>query len=55
MRQLGVRVLSGRDRMLFEFIGEQYLVTLPQLAYLANRCPRTARWLLSDASLPVDS
>ena len=31
--------------MLLRFIGEQYLVTLPQLAYLANRCPRTARWL----------
>ena len=43
--QPGVRVLSGRDRELLRFVGEQYLVTLPQLAYLANRCPRTARWL----------
>lgn len=45
MTQHGVRVLSGRDRELLRFVGEQYLVTLPQLAYLANRCPRTARWL----------
>ena len=45
MTQHGVRVLSGRDRILLRFVGEQYLVTLPQLAYLANRCPRTARWL----------
>ena len=45
MTQRGVRVLSGRDRELLRFVGEQYLVTLPQLAYLANRCPRTARWL----------
>jgi hypothetical protein len=43
--QRGVRVLSERDRVLLRFVGEQYLVTLPQLAYLANRCPRTARWL----------
>ena len=40
-----MRVLSMRDRELLRFIGEQYLVTLPHLAYLANRCPRTARWL----------
>ena len=45
MRQHGVRVLSERDRMLLRFIAEQYLVTLPQLAYLADCCPRTARWL----------
>lgn len=45
MSQHGVRVLSERDRELLRFIGEQYLVTLPQLAYLADRCPRTARWL----------
>ena len=45
MTQRGVRVLSGRDRALLRFVGEQYLVTLPQLGYLANRCPRTARWL----------
>jgi hypothetical protein len=38
-------VLSERDRVLLRFVAEQYLVTLPQLAYLANRCPRTARWL----------
>jgi hypothetical protein len=43
--QHGVRVLSGRDRALLRFVGEQYLLTLPQLAYLADRCPRTARWL----------
>jgi hypothetical protein len=43
--QRGVRVLSERDRTLLRFVAEQYLVTLPQLAYLANRCPRTARWL----------
>lgn len=45
MSQHGVRVLSGRDRALLRFMGEQYLLTLPQLAYLADRCPRTARWL----------
>jgi hypothetical protein len=43
--QQGVRVLGERDRVLLRFIAEQYLVTLPQVAYLANRCPRTARWL----------
>jgi hypothetical protein len=43
--QHGVRVLSRRDRALLRFVGEQYLLTLPQLAYLADRCPRTARWL----------
>ncbi|MDE3129963.1 MAG: hypothetical protein KGL16_02325 [Acidobacteriota bacterium] len=45
MSQHGVRVLSGRDRELLRFVGEQYLVTLPQLAYLAGRSERTARWL----------
>ncbi len=45
MRQQGVRVLGGRDRQLLRFIGEQYLVTLPQLAHLAGRSERTARWL----------
>ena len=45
MTQHGVRVLSERDRELLRLIGEQYLVTLPQLGYLAGRCPRTARWL----------
>jgi hypothetical protein len=45
VRQHGVRVLSERDRELLQFVAEQYLVTLPQLAQLANRCPRTARWL----------
>jgi hypothetical protein len=45
VRQHGVRVLSQRDRELLQFVAEQYLVTLPQLAQLANRCPRTARWL----------
>jgi len=40
-----VRVLSQRDRELLRLIGEQYLVTLPQLAYLAGRSERTARWL----------
>ena len=45
MRQHGVRVLSPRDRELLRFIAEQYLVTLPQLVYLAGRSERTARWL----------
>lgn len=45
MTQQGVRVLSERDRQLLRLIGEQYLVTLPQLAYLADRSERTARWL----------
>jgi hypothetical protein len=43
--QHGVRVLSERDRELLRFVGEQYVVTLPQLAYLADRSERTARWL----------
>ncbi len=30
---------------MLRLIGEQYLVTLPQLAYLADRSERTARWL----------
>ena len=45
MTQHGVRVLSARDRQLLRLIGEQYLVTLSQLAYLAGRSERTARWL----------
>ncbi len=45
MKQHGVRVLSRRDQELLEFVAEQHLVTLPQLARLADRCPRTARWL----------
>jgi hypothetical protein len=45
VRQHGVRVLSRRDQELLQFVAEQYLVTLPQLARLADRCPRTARWL----------
>lgn len=45
MRQHGVRVLSERDRELLRFVGEQYLITLPQLAYLTARSERTARWL----------
>ena len=45
MKQHGVRVLSERDRALLRFVGEQYLVTLPQLAYLIGRSERTARWL----------
>jgi len=45
MKQHGVRVLSRRDLDLLRFVAEQYLVTLPQLAQLADRCPRTARWL----------
>lgn len=45
MRQQGGRVLSARDRRLLRLIGEQYLLTLPQLAYVAGRSQRTARWL----------
>lgn len=45
MTQHGVRLLSARDRQLLRLIGEQYLVTLLQLAYLAGRSERTARWL----------
>ena len=45
MRQHGVRALTDRDRELLRFIGEQYVVTLPQLAYLADCSQRTARWL----------
>jgi len=43
--QHGVRVLSERDRQLLRFIGQQHLVTLPQLAFLAGGSERTARWL----------
>lgn len=45
MTQHAARVMSERDRELLRLIGEQYLVTLPQLAYLADRSERTARWL----------
>lgn len=45
MSQHGARRLSERDRELLRFVGEQYLVTLPQLAFLADRSERTARWL----------
>lgn len=45
MRQHGARVLSERDLELLHFVAEQYLVTLSQLAYLAGRSERTARWL----------
>ena len=38
-------MLSERERKLLRFVAEQYLVTLPQLAYLAGRSERTARWL----------
>jgi len=44
-RQHGVRQLSERDVQLLRFIGEQALVTIPQLAYMTGRSERTARWL----------
>jgi hypothetical protein len=44
-RQHGARALSSRDLQLLRFIGEQTLVTIPQLAYLTRRSERTARWL----------
>lgn len=45
MRQHGVRVFSERDLRLLRFVGEQTLLSLPQLAYLSGRSARTARWL----------
>ena len=45
MRQQGVRVFSERDLRLLRFVGEQALLSLPQLAYLSGRSERTARWL----------
>ncbi len=37
--------VSARDLELLRFIGEQYAVTLPQLARLMGRSERAARWL----------
>jgi hypothetical protein len=45
MRQHGVRLFSERDLRLLRFVGEQTVVSLPQLAYLSGRSERTARWL----------
>jgi hypothetical protein len=45
MRQHGARVLSTRDLQLLRLVGEQYAVTITQLAYLTGRSERTARWL----------
>lgn len=42
----GVRC-SHRDLKLLRFIGEQYAVTLPQLARLMDRSYHAARWLRS--------
>lgn len=37
--------LSARDLELLRFVGEQYAVTLPQLARLMGRTVHAARWL----------
>ena len=36
---------SARDLELLRFVGEQYAVTLPQLARLMSRSLHAARWL----------
>lgn len=45
MEQRGARRASLRDRKLLRVIGEQFVVTLPQLAFLIGRSDRSARWL----------
>lgn len=45
MEQQGARRASLRDRKFLRFIGEQFVVTLPQLAVLIGRSDRSARWL----------
>ncbi len=44
-RDAGTVKASGRDLELLRFIGEQYAVTLPQLARLMGRSCHAARWL----------
>jgi DNA-binding CsgD family transcriptional regulator len=41
----GLVRLSERDLALLRFVGEQYAITLPQLARLLGRSLHTARWL----------
>jgi hypothetical protein len=41
----GLRKLTERDETLLDFIGEQFAITLPQLARLMNRSERAARAL----------
>lgn len=43
----GVVRASARDLELLRFVGEQYAVTLPQLARLMGRSEHAARWLRS--------
>ncbi len=45
MEQQGAKRASLRDRKLLRVIGEQFVVTLPQLAFLIGRADRSARWL----------
>ena len=45
MTQKGVQLLSERDIRLLRLVCEQYLVSIPQLAYISGRSERTARWL----------
>jgi hypothetical protein len=45
MTQKGVQLLSERDIRLLRLVCEQYLVSIPQLAYVSGRSERTARWL----------
>jgi DNA-binding CsgD family transcriptional regulator len=37
--------LSKRDRELLRYVGEQYAISVDQLARLIGRSPRTGRWL----------
>lgn len=43
----GTFKVSPRDFELLRFVGEQYAVTLPQLAHLMGRSHHAARWLRS--------
>ncbi len=45
MHQQPAKRASTRDREVLAFIGEQFVVTLPQLELLIGRSDRSARWL----------
>ena len=45
MHQQPAKRASTRDREVLGFIGEQFVVTLPQLELLIGRSDRSARWL----------
>jgi hypothetical protein len=45
LTQKGVQLLTERDIRLLRLICEQYLLSIPQIAYITGRSERTARWL----------